>query len=207
MTQGYVIRGASAKFYSFKSFLRGQSRLYAKMAEIIRLGPGQKLLDVGCGTGELLFRLAKKYGEGVELHGIDPSEDMIKIARKRAKRGGPFVSFQIGEGESLPFADESFDWVVSSLAMHHMPLPGKKQALSEIHRVLRPGGWALITDWCEPRGILGKALTYLNRNHAYIHDNLAGFLSVGIAEAGLHIVSTTIQFGIYHHILAKRDIF
>ncbi len=103
--------------------------------------PGQRLLDVGCGTGTLL-QTALKQTPGFQAVGVDVTAAMLAIARQ--KLPAP-VTLQQASAESLPFASNSFDWVVSSSMFHYLSSP--RTALSEMRRVLRPGGYLVLTDW------------------------------------------------------------
>lgn len=89
-----------------------------------------RVLEVGCGTGRNLPR----YREASVLVGLDPSVEVMAAARKRA----PGVALLVGSAEALPFADGSFDTVVSSLVFCSVPDPDR--GLREVHRVLAPGG-------------------------------------------------------------------
>jgi len=117
----------------------------ATLRETLRrfeLRPGQRLLDVGCGTGALLERLARSV-PGAELSGVDASARMLAVARRRL---GEDVHLARSGAEALPFPDRAFDCVVSTNALHYFP--DAKRALDEMTRVLRPGGILVITDWC-----------------------------------------------------------
>lgn len=111
-------------------------------ARRIQLQPGEKLLDIGCGTGALLNLLAAQHN-AVNLVGIDPSPEMLAVARQKL----PTVQFELGFAERLPFADNCFDVVASNSAFHYFQAPDA--ALREIRRVLRPGGRVVLTDWCD----------------------------------------------------------
>ncbi len=102
-----------------------------------------QLLDVGCGTGEFLSRLAMQY-PGAALAGIDPVPAMLEIAQ--GKLPGQ-VQLREGYANALPWPDGSFDIVASCNMFHYIthPIP----ALQEMERVLRPGGTLVITDWCD----------------------------------------------------------
>jgi ubiquinone/menaquinone biosynthesis C-methylase UbiE len=96
--------------------------------------PGGLVLDVGSGPGILLATLAAGYPE-LELAGIDLAPEMI---RRASERLGRRADIKLGEAESLPWEDASFDYIFCTDSFHHYPNPRK--ALSEFHRVLKPGG-------------------------------------------------------------------
>lgn len=116
-------------------------------ADVAAAAPvGGRVLDVGCGPGHLSMRLAGEHG--LEVTGLDLDPEMIERARANAEqlgadRGGRPL-FLVGDVASLPFPDDSFDLVVSTMSMHHWDDPAA--GLTEIARVLRPGGRALIWD-------------------------------------------------------------
>jgi SAM-dependent methyltransferase len=97
-------------------------------------------LDVGCGTGVLAGRLAQA---GYEMTGVDPSEGMLQVLRERT----PAVRAVTGVGTALPFADGSFDLVLSVAVMHHIADPEEvRQTLREMVRVARLSGRILVWD-------------------------------------------------------------
>lgn len=102
-----------------------------------------RVLDVGCGTGELLARIAGRYPRAV-LAGIDPVAEMLAVARKKLPDR---ADFRVGYANALPWPDASFDVAVSCNMFHYVthPVP----ALREMTRVLKPGGKLVITDWCD----------------------------------------------------------
>ena len=109
----------------------------------LELEPGESLLDVGCGTGVLLKALSTSV-HNATLAGADPSPEMLKVARKRLDEA---VRLEESPAENLPFADASFDVVVSANAFHYFRNP--LGALAEMARVLRPNGRLVLTDWCD----------------------------------------------------------
>lgn len=116
-----------------------------RFADWLELSPGSQLLDVGCGSGGPALRLAERTGAGVV--GIDLLEEGIATATRLAQERGlgdraRFV--RTDAGGPLPFADGSFDAVVSIDVMCH--LPGRREILREWHRVTRPGARILFTD-------------------------------------------------------------
>jgi ubiquinone/menaquinone biosynthesis C-methylase UbiE len=126
--------------------------------------PGQRVLDVGCGTGYFARLLAEAVGPAGLVVGIDPSPAMITYARRTA---GPASTcrFRVGTAEALAFPAEHFDVVVSSLVVHHLPEDLRVPALHEMRRVLRPGGTLLVAEAQLPRHGLGWRL--LARLHGY----------------------------------------
>ena len=102
--------------------------------------PGERLLDVGCGTGELLAAIARQ-DSGATLIGVDPSPAMLAVAREKL----PAASFLEGTAESIPVESSSVDWLVTTSAFHYVADP--LSARREFRRVLRPGGTLVLTDW------------------------------------------------------------
>ena len=109
----------------------------------LNLRPTDRVLDVGCGTGSLLYYLVSSYPKA-QLSGIDLVPEMLAIARRRLP---PSIELREGSVEHLPFEDEQFDIVVSCSMFHYIHNP--ITALRQIHRVLRSGGQLVITDWCD----------------------------------------------------------
>lgn len=103
---------------------------------------GERILDVGCGTGVLLAELARTNPTLI-LTGIDPVKEMLDVARARLP-GSP--TLKQGWAEALPFPDHSFDKVLSCNMFHYITQP--LRALAEMMRVLVPGGTLVLTDWC-----------------------------------------------------------
>jgi ubiquinone/menaquinone biosynthesis C-methylase UbiE len=116
------------------------------------------LLDVGCGPGLLLATLAVNYPES-RLAGLDIAPEMIRVATERL---GVRAEIKLGDAESLPWEDASFDYVFCVDSFHHYPNP--KSALSEFHRVLKPNGQVVLADPTAPlpvRGVLKSIVRLL----------------------------------------------
>jgi len=128
----------------------GQTRkLRTIPLQLAKLQPGERVLDVGCGTGGLTLAAARIVGPAGEVVGIDAAPEMIDVAARkaaRARRRPINVEFSVEAVEALSFPDGTFDVVLSSLMMHHLPGDLKAQALAEIRRVLRPGGRLVVVD-------------------------------------------------------------
>jgi SAM-dependent methyltransferase len=118
---------------------------------VLEYCPRGRVLDVGCGTGLLATRLA---GAGYDVTGVDPSEGMLEVLRARATE----VDGVHGSGTALPFADDTFDLVLSVAVMHHIADPDEvHRALAEMVRVAKPSGRILLWDH-NPRNPYWKSL-------------------------------------------------
>ncbi|WP_298502367.1 class I SAM-dependent methyltransferase [uncultured Methanobrevibacter sp.] len=112
--------------------------MYESLVNEIQKLPGGKLLDVGCGNGNLFKYLS---GSEYELFGVDFSQNMIKEAENNCQEN---ASFKVADAESLPFDSDMFDIIVCNASFHHYIHPDN--VLREMHRVLRDGGKLLIGD-------------------------------------------------------------
>jgi SAM-dependent methyltransferase len=119
------------------------SRLLAgPFIDFVGINDGERLLDVGCGTGSLAFTAAALHPRS-EIVGIDRSEAFIDYARSRAS--DPRLTFEIGDAVSLPYSDASFDKCLCLLVMQL--IPDARRALAEMRRVTRPGGTVAASVW------------------------------------------------------------
>lgn len=114
------------------------------IARINKLNPSGKLLDLGCGSGNLIVQIAEKF-PNLELIGVDISAEILDRAMMRADEKQKEIEFKEGSVENLPFSDEYADFIVSTLSLHHWINPQK--AFQEIYRVLKKEGIALIFDF------------------------------------------------------------
>lgn len=105
-----------------------------RVADAARIEPGQRVLDVACGTGVLACAAAERAGPRGSVVGLDPNAGMLAVARTKSHR----IEWREGRAESLPFEDDSFDAVVSQFGL--MFFEDRIAALREMMRVLRPGG-------------------------------------------------------------------
>lgn len=142
---GGIVMG-SAAFYDWGSRLLLGPFYRGVADDVAAASDGGRILEVGCGPGHLAMELAAR---GFDVTGVDLDEEMIERARSHAGRAGdgqdPRVSFDVGDAAALPYDDESFALVTSTLSLHHWADLGA--ALGEIARVLEPDGRALIWDF------------------------------------------------------------
>jgi SAM-dependent methyltransferase len=145
--QGGILIGDAVAYDAMSRLVLGS--LFGPIAaDVAAVAPdGARVLEVGCGPGHLSIRLSHQYG--LDVTGLDLDPAMIECARANADRAEdgdePQPSFLVGDVAALPFPDESFDLVVSTMSMHHWADPAV--GMTEIDRVLRQGARALIWDF------------------------------------------------------------
>jgi len=127
------------------------------VVNLAAIGPGERVLDVACGTGNAALLAA---AAGAEVTGLDAASRLIDVARARAAAAGAGATFVVGDALDLPFGDGAFDVVLSVFGVIFAPDAGR--ALAEIVRVLRPGGRALVSVWI-PEGAIRDMVDVLAR--------------------------------------------
>lgn len=111
------------------------------VADAASIGPGQRALDVACGTGVLTREVARRFGPDGGAIGLDRNDGMLAVAARSA----PAIEWRMGLAEALPFDDDSFDAVVSQFGL--MFFEDRHKAIGEIWRVLKPGGHLAVAVW------------------------------------------------------------
>jgi len=149
--------------------------------------PGESVLDLGAGTGTLAIRL-KARTPAADVTGLDADPDVLSIARRKAAESRCDVRFAEGFSTELPFPAGAFDVVLSTLFFHHLTGADKRATLSEVRRVLKPGGRLHVADWGRPADPLMAALFLSVRafdGFEVTADNARGALPALSEEAGL----------------------
>ncbi|MFY9233737.1 MAG: class I SAM-dependent methyltransferase [Fimbriimonadaceae bacterium] len=125
-----------------------------------RLGisPGTKLLDVGCGAGQLTIPAAK---QGIDVTGLDLAQNLVDQANARARAEGLDIEIRQGDAESLPFPDASFDVTMSLIGSMFAPRP--ELVAAEMVRVTRPGGNIIMGNWT-PAGHIGQMFKVIGKH-------------------------------------------
>jgi ubiquinone/menaquinone biosynthesis C-methylase UbiE len=153
MTTGRVLHRATAYDVLVWLLTHGRESAFRRsLARFAQLSTGESVLDVGCGTGSLAIEAKRQVGPGGRVAGIDASPEMIGRAASKAAKARLDVRFQQAVVEALPFDDGTFDVVLSTLMLHHLPRIARTQCVREIRRVLRPGGRVLIVDFDRGQG-------------------------------------------------------
>jgi ubiquinone/menaquinone biosynthesis C-methylase UbiE len=208
-TQGRTIPWAAFYDTLVKLMSFGKDKAIRKASvELAQINPGDKVLDVGCGTGDLTLEAKKLAGSTGEVHGTDASPNMIEQARQKTARTGIDVTFQVGLVEDIDFPENQFDVVLSSLMMHHLPDGLKQEGLAEIYRVLKPGGRLLIVDMQSTIGgtfaqRLSDFMITVHGGHTTMQDNVTKQISF-VEAAGFSIAETEKINRQLSYILAKK---
>lgn len=163
------------------------------------LVPGEHVLDVGCGTGVLTRLAAERVGTGGAVVGIDPSPAMLQVARRNATAEVNRADFKVAAIEALPFETGRFDVVFSSCMLHHLPPALKRAGLTEVYRVLKPGGRFVIVDidhpaiwwvWLIVWPLLLMPMTAVNlRGEIPAYLRATGFESVNVKGRWINLLS------------------
>jgi ubiquinone/menaquinone biosynthesis C-methylase UbiE len=112
--------------------------------------PGMKVLDVACGSGNLAVLAAQK---GAEVTGLDLADNLVEAAKRRAEKMGLDIRFEQGDAEAMPYADNSFDLVMTMFGAMFAPRP--ELVADELIRVCKPGGRIAMANWT-PEGFAGQ---------------------------------------------------
>jgi ubiquinone/menaquinone biosynthesis C-methylase UbiE len=186
-TKGRVLHSAIAYDVLAWLFLRGRERSFReRLVRLARIERGQSVLDVGCGTGSLAIAAKRRVGPAGRVYGIDASPEMIVRARRKAGKAGLAVTFGEAVVEALPFPDDRFDVVLSTLMLHHLPRPARERCGREIQRVLKPGGHVLAVDF---GGASQGEKSFLDRFHRHGRVEVQDIVRL-LGEAGLDVVES-----------------
>ena len=161
------------------------------------VAPGQRVLDLACGTGTLAIWL-KESEPRAAVTGVDGDAAILDIARRKAARAGVEVALDRALSHALPYADGQFDRVVSSLFFHHLGPADKLRTLREVRRVTKPGGELHVADWGRPVNALMRGLFFpvqLLDGFANTRDHVAGRLPELVTAAGFVDVAERATFG------------
>lgn len=188
-TRGRPIHAARHYDTLTRLLLLGRDKaLRARTVDLAGVKSGDSVLEVGCGTGEVTLVAKARAGSAGRVAGIDASPEMIEVARAKAAQQGVDIDFRHALIEALPFPDHTFDVVLSSLMMHHLPDDLKQDGLREISRVLKPGGHLLVVDIQRPTNLRNHVLMALLM-HSHI-DTGTHHLPAMMGAAGFTRIET-----------------
>lgn len=174
------------------ALLTRETRFKALLLDVAALAPGQRLLDVGCGSGTLAI-LAKQRQPSLAVYGMDADPAMLRQALIKTSKAGLSIDYKQALAMQLPYPDTAFDRVLSSLFFHHLSTANKLRTLREIHRVLDTAGRLYIADWGAPSNwlmYLCFGLVRLLDGMANTRANVRGQLPDLMLRAGFRQVQT-----------------
>ena len=181
-------------FYDTAVRLTTREKIFKKaLVEQAKIKANHRVLDLACGTGTLSI-LIRQMQPQTEVVGVDGDAKILEIAKTKAKESGIEIQFDKGMSFDLPYRDESFDRVVSSLFFHHLTRENKLKTLREVNRVLKSNGEFHIADWGLPANSLMKGLSYIIQlldGFETTADSFDGLLPKFITDAGFETVEET----------------
>ena len=169
-------------------FVSRSTREYYFKKRLIRmatLSQGDRILDVGCGTGTLAILIKSAYPQ-VAVTGIDCDDAILNMARAKTARKRMTIDYKNAFSDAIPLPGSCIDACFSTLFFHHLARDQKQRTLSEIYRLLRQDGELLIADWGKPQNSIMKLLSLPVRifDGKVTADNLNGLLPDLIKTAG-----------------------
>ncbi len=147
------------------------------------LKAGMRLLDLGCGTATLTL-MVKQMHPQVEVIGLDGDREILSIARNKVGQAGLSISFDLGMAFELPYPENYFDRVISSMVMHHLTAENKGRTMREIRRVLKRQGEFHMVDFGAPVNVYARITASVMRKFEDVNDNIQGKLISYIRSAG-----------------------
>ena len=164
--------------------LMGAESAHRQLIDQADLEPGQRILEIGCGTGNVTI-LVKTLYPAVEIVGLDPDRKALDRARRKADRQRVSIQLDRGFSDELQYPDESYDRVLSAFMFHHLTRDEKEQSLREIRRVLRPGGSLHLLDFGGAHDRSGGFIAHLLHGREHLRDNSANTILTLMWQAGL----------------------
>lgn len=184
-------------FYDPVVRLTTRDEIFKKaLVEQAGIEANHRVLDLACGTATLTI-LLKQVQPLAEVVGIDGDDRILAIAKKKARSAGLEIEFDEGMSFDLPYRNESFDRVISSLFFHHLTRENKLKTMGEVARVLKPDGEFHVADWGLPANRLmrlSSRFIQLLDGFETTADSFAGKLPVLLTEVGFVNVEETRSF-------------
>ncbi len=163
--------------------LLGIASVHRPLVDQAGIRPGHRVLEIGCGTGNLAF-LAKRLHPDAEVVGLDPDPKALARARRKAGRKALSVRLDLGFAQELPYADASFDRVLSAFMFHHLGPDEKEDTLREVRRVLKPGGSLHLLDFGGAKVRSDGFIARLSHRSELLRDNFGDRIPTLMRAAG-----------------------
>lgn len=186
-------RGLTPLYDLVLSWGMREKRFKQELIRQANIQPGQAVLDLGCGTATLTVMLKQAHPDAA-ITGLDGDPAVLEIGRVKAEKAGVQLTLDHGMAYALPYPDEAFDQVVSSLMFHHLSTQDKQRTMKEVYRVLRPGGSFWIVDFGRPQGLWSRIVSLVMERLEEVGDNHKGLLLTMLSLAGFKDVTSPIHF-------------
>jgi ubiquinone/menaquinone biosynthesis C-methylase UbiE len=161
--------------------LAGARRLHDELLDRAGVEAGHRVLEIGCGTGNLVLALGRRTPRA-DVLGTDPDPAALRKAGRKAARRGLPVRFERAFADELPVPDGSVDRVLSCFMLHHLASADKVRAMADVRRVLRPGGELHLVD--------ADGIPHGRHPHPQLADNAPDRVVALMADAGLDAAET-----------------
>lgn len=170
-----------------------EHRFKRHLVDQAQIRRGYRVLDLGCGTATLTILIKEVHPES-EVVGLDADQEVLRIARDKAARAEVDITLDRGMAFALPYLDNVFDRVLSSLVFHHLTRDNKVRTLREVFRVLRPGGELHVVDFGKPKNAVTCLISLIVGRFEETSDNLKGLLPEMFRGAGLDEVEESARY-------------
>ena len=192
-------RSLTPFFDTFLKIAANEVNFKPRLVKKAGIQKNSRVLDLGCGTATLTI-LLKKSQPDAEVTGIDVDPTVLEIAKEKATKTGVDISLDLGTSIKLPYPDNHFNTVVSSLFFHHLSRENKMLTMKEVLRVLKPGGELHVADLGKPQNafmrVPSSVLMYLEEAGDNVHGllpqmlRIAGFGDVAETDAIMTMIGT-----------------
>ncbi len=170
-------------FDPFLKWFMHEARFRRALIEQARFAAGQRVLDLGCGTGTLTVLIKQAEPRAVVI-GLDGDAEILKLAQRKAARARVALDWNLGFAFKLPYRAQAFDRVALSLVLHHLTTENKARALAEIFRALKPGGELHVVDFGAPDRASARVISRWARRLEETADLIDGKLPAMLQRAG-----------------------
>lgn len=175
-----------------------------EVLSVIELSGNERIVDIGCGTGVLMHEAGKRSAE-LEIVGIDPDPEMLKMAARKVSQLKNKIDLIRGFSTRIALPDQSVDACFSTLTFHHLSRVQKQKTAAEAYRILKDGGRLVVADFCRMRFPF-LASFFLFENRIYLRENFEGLVFDVISQAGFsEIREIRRPFSLVSIIVAKKS--
>ena len=182
-----------------------------QLVETSNLAAGQRVLDIGCGTGTLTMQI-KQFSPQIEMIGLDGDPEILQIAKSKAEAAGLDIQWKEGFAYDLPYPTGLFDRVFSSLMIHHLTTPNKLKTFQEVFRILKPEGEFHLLDFGKPTSSVMRLISKLMTPLEEVDDNFRGLIPTLLNQAGFCEIIDSMHFKtvfgelIHYRILSRESL-